>query len=319
MSISHLQSGVSVVVPVYNSAQTLELLVSGLQSIFEKLAVPCELILVDDCSKDGSWGTIARIAELNQWVTGISLMRNYGQHNALLCGIRAARFDTLVTMDDDLQNPPSEIPKLLAELDRGFDVVYGRPLIEQHGLCRNLASAITKLALGSVMGIETARSVSAFRAFRTQVRDAFASYQSWFVSIDVLLTWGASRFSAVAVDHQPRARGVSNYTLIKLLRHAVNMLTGFSVLPLQLASLFGFLFALFGMGVLAYVLGCYVLLGSSVPGFPFLASIIAILSGVQLFALGVMGEYIARIHFRTMDRPAYAVRQVKATSPTNQR
>jgi len=235
-------------------------------------------------------------------------MRNYGQHNALLAGIREAQYPVIITMDDDLQNPPEEIPLLLAKLHEGYDVVYGTPAREQHGLSRDLASRVTKLALQSAMGAETARKVSAFRVFRTRVREAFANYQGPFVSIDVLLTWGTTRFAAVSVRHDPRRIGKSNYTFRKLVTHALNMMTGFSVLPLQLASLMGFGFALFGLLMLVYVLGRYLIQGGSVPGFPFLASTIAIFSGVQLLALGIIGEYLARMHFRMMERPTYVIR-----------
>ncbi len=214
-------------------------------------------------------------------------------------------------MDDDLQNPPEEIGKLLALLGDGVDVVYGTPETEQHGFLRNQASRITKIALQSAMSAETARSVSAFRAFRTRLREAFASYAGPFVSIDVLLTWGSTRFAHVRVKHEPRTAGASNYTFRMLVTHALNMTTGFSTLPLQIASFIGFVFTLFGLFVLAIVLGTYVVNGgASVPGFAFLASIIAIFSGAQLFALGIIGEYLARMHFRSMDRPAYVVRDV---------
>jgi undecaprenyl-phosphate 4-deoxy-4-formamido-L-arabinose transferase len=236
-------------------------------------------------------------------------MRNYGQHNALLCGIRAARFDTVVTMDDDLQHPPEELFKLLAKLEEGFDVVYGFPEQQQHGVLRDLASQLTKLALRGSMGVETARHVSAFRAFRTKARDAFAGYHSPFVSIDVVLTWATTRFAAVKVRHDPRSLGVSNYTFRKLFTHAMNMMTGFSTVPLQLANFLGFTCTAFGGLILLYVVARYLVYGTTVPGFTFLASIIAIFSGAQLVALGIMGEYMARMHFRTMERPTYAVRE----------
>jgi undecaprenyl-phosphate 4-deoxy-4-formamido-L-arabinose transferase len=235
-------------------------------------------------------------------------MRNCGQHNALLCGIRAAKYDVIVTMDDDLQDLPEEIPKILDKLKEGYDVVYGTPQKGQHGFWRNLASRVTRLALQSAMGAEAARDASAFRAFRKEVRNAFANYQGPFVSIDVLLTWGTTRFGAIKVQHNLRREGSSNYTFFKLATHAFNMMTGFSTLPLQLASLVGFVFTLFGFGVLAYVIGRYLIQGSPVQGFPFLASVIAIFSGAQLFALGIIGEYLARMHFRMMDRPPYVVR-----------
>jgi undecaprenyl-phosphate 4-deoxy-4-formamido-L-arabinose transferase len=128
------------------------------------------------------------------------------------------------------------------------------------------------------------------------------------VSIDVLLTWATSSFVAVEVRHDPRTAGQSNYTVGKLITHALNMLTGFTTLPLQLASFCGFGVTAFGIGILIYVVGRYLWRGTSVPGFPFLASIVAIFSGTQLFALGIIGEYLARVHTKTMEKPAYTVR-----------
>jgi len=303
-----VKSGISVVVPVYNSQDSLPLLVGRLGPVLASCSAKFEAILVDDCSRDKSWDVILELSREHEWMRGIRLMRNYGQHNALLCGIRAARFDIAVTLDDDLQNPPEEIPRILERLREGFDVVYGRPNQERHGLLRDLASTLTKVALRSAMGAETARSVSAYRAFRTQLRDAFVNYRGPYVSIDVLLTWATTRFSSVTVRHDQRLIGRSGYSLGKLIRHAMNMMTGFSTFPLQVASIIGFAFTVFGAGVLGFVLWRYFAAGSTVAGFPFLASVIAIFSGAQLFALGIIGEYLARMHFRTMDRPPYAVR-----------
>lgn len=305
-----MKHSLSVVIPVYRSADSLPELAAALVETLPRIADQFEVLLIDDGSPDESWRTIEQLSQQYPFIRGIALMRNYGQHNALLCGIRLARYDVIVTMDDDLQHPPSEIATLLAALDEKTDVVYGAPEREQHGLLRDLASQVTKLMLQGSMGVENARSVSAFRAFRTMLRDAFAHFSSPYVSIDVLLTWGTRRFKAVRVPHQARRYGQSTYTLRKLITHALNMITGFSVLPLQLASYMGILFALFGFLVLVYVVGRALLFGIVVPGFAFLASTIAIFSGAQLFALGVIGEYIARIHFRTMDRPIYTVRSM---------
>lgn len=298
----------SVIVPVYNSAESLPLLVERLHQVLSDIARKYEVILVNDGSRDQSWDRIVELSNRYPWITGMNLARNFGQHNALLCGIRQAQYEFIVTMDDDLQNPPEEIPALLGKLAEGYDVVYGTPDRERHNLWRNLASQMTKLALQGAMGVKTASKVSAFRAFRRHVREAFAGYHGPSVNIDVLLTWGTNRFSAIPVRHEPRSLGVSNYMFGKLVIHGLNMLTGFTTLPLQLASITGFTFLLFGMGVLAYVLGRYLIEGDSVPGFPFLASIIAIFSGAQLFALGIIGEYLARMYFQIMDRPPYALR-----------
>jgi undecaprenyl-phosphate 4-deoxy-4-formamido-L-arabinose transferase len=212
-----------------------------------------------------------------------------------------------ITLDDDCQNPPEEIPALLAKLDEGYDVVYGAPEQARHGLFRDKASLLTRMALRSFMGAETARYVSAFRALRTEVRDAFSDYSNPFVSIDVLLTYGTSRFAHVFVRQEPRASGTSNYTFRKLAAHAANMVTGFTALPLRLASLAGLAFSFLGALMLAYVVLNFVATGGVVQGFAFLASAIAIFSGVQLFALGILGEYLGRIHERTMGRPPYRV------------
>jgi glycosyltransferase involved in cell wall biosynthesis len=308
IGVGHLSSGLSVVVPVYNSAPCLPGLAEALVPVLAAHATQYEVILVNDGSRDESWEVIEELAARQPCVRGVNLLRNYGQHNALLCGIRLANHDLIVTMDDDLQHPPEEIPKLLDTLAEGFDVVYGTPQKEQHGLLRDLASQVTKLALQSAMGAETARKASAFRVFRTHLRDGFAGYHGPFVSIDVLLTWSTTRFAAVAVRHDPRRAGVSNYTVGKLLAHALNMMTGFSTLPLQLASVIGFVFTVFGIAVLLWAVGRYIVLGGSVPGFPFLASVIAIFSGAQLFSLGIIGEYLARMHFRIMDRPTYVIK-----------
>lgn len=307
-----MTQALSVVVPVYNSEATLELLAARLQPVLAAHCDEYELILVNDGSGDGSWSAIERLVQGAPWIRAFNLMRNYGQHNALLCGIRAARHPLIVTMDDDLQHPPEVIPDLLAAFRADTDVLYGVPEHEQHGFMRDLASRITKLALKSAMGAETARHVSALRLFRTQLRDAFGSYRSPFVSIDVMLTWATRRFAHISVPHAPRLSGVSHYTVRQLISHAINMVTGFSVLPLQLASMVGFGFTVLGLLSLLFVVGRFVISGTSVPGFPFLAAIISVFSGAQLFALGVIGEYLARMHFRLMDRPAYVIRDAHA-------
>ena len=306
-------SGISVVIPVFNSEKTLKELYQRLRKVLQNIE-QFEIIMVEDGGSDQSWMIIKELAVTDHNVHGIHLSRNYGQHNAILCGIRVARYETIITMDDDLQNPPEEIPKLLEKLNEGYDVVYGRPQFAQHGIWRNIASIITKFTMQNAMGTETARNISAFRAFRTRLRNAFNNYQNPFVSIDVLLTWGTTSFTAISVGHDPRKMGNTNYTFRKLVTHAINMMTGFSTLPLQMASLGGFTFMLFGLGVLVYVILRYFIQGGIVPGFPFLASIIAIFSGAQLFALGIIGEYLGRMHSRMIERPIYTVRE--ATSIT---
>ncbi len=296
----------SVVIPVYNGADTLPALVACLARELPGVASSYEVILVDDCSPDRSWELIGELSQRYPWVRGVHLMRNYGQHNALLCGVRLARYELTLTMDDDLQHPPEEIAKLIAKLDEGYDVVYGNPLKMPHAAWRNAFSFFTKRALASIMGVKTVRDIGAFRLFRTGLRRAFASYRNPNVLLDVLLSWGASRFAVVRVNHAPRPAGHSNYNFFKLFSTTMMVLTAFSTLPLRFASLLGLAFTLFGLGVLVYVLVLYFTAGS-IPGFPFLASIISVFSGAQLFALGIFGEYLARMFDRSMDRPIYVI------------
>lgn len=299
---------VSIVIPVYNSSDTLEELVRRLEPVLASCAAQAEVVLVNDDSSDHSWKVITRLIQDYPWVQGIDLMRNYGQHNALLAGIRIAQYSVIITMDDDLQHPPEEIPNLLAKLAEGYDVVYGTPREQKHSLWRILASTFLRLSLRGVLGINLARHVSAFRAFRVDLRDAFRNYESPHVFLDVLLSWGTTRYGIVEVAHSPRRYGHSNYSFMKLTIQAINMLLGFSTLPLRLASILGFGFMLLGLLVLTFVLGRYLIIGYSIPGFPFLASTIAVFSGAQLFALGIIGEYLAHVHTRTMGRPAYVIR-----------
>ena len=303
----------SVVIPVYNSQDSLVQLIARLGAALRELSTDYEVLLVNDGSRDKSWLIICNQIELHPWVRGVNLMRNYGQHNAILCGIREAQYEIIITMDDDLQHPPEEIHKLIKKIDEGYDVVYGSPTSLPHSLWRNLFSRFTKRTLAYAMGIRTIRYIGPFRAFRTDLRAAFASYQNPSVIIDVLLSWGTSNFTTVTVNEEVRHSGRSNYNFFKLFRIAMEILTGFSTIPLRLASLLGFLFTIFGLAVFIYVVVVFLTAGS-VPGFPFLASIIALFSGVQLFALGIFGEYLARIFDRNMDRPPYVVSEREGNS-----
>jgi len=299
----------SIVVPTYNSAYCLENLVQRLELAIRHLFDDYEIIFVVDGSPDQSWQIIRSLANKNRKIRGINLMRNYGQHNALFCGIMAAKFELIATMDDDLQNPPEELAKLLGEIEKGFDIVYGTPIQEQHGLLRDLASKATKMILSSIMGAKQAKCVGAFRLFRKEVRQAFMDFHGPYINIDVLLSWGSTSISSVPVKHNPREKGKSTYTLTKLFSHAINLVTGFSTLPLRISSIIGFLFAFIGIVILIYVLIRRIFFSVEVPGFTFLASTISFFSGAMLFALGIIGEYLARMYFRIMDKPKFVIRE----------
>jgi glycosyltransferase involved in cell wall biosynthesis len=297
----------SVVVPIYKGESFIETLVAELSRTLPTFAEKYEVILVNDGSPDKSWNLIEKLTRQYECVRGIRMMRNYGQHNATLCGVRAAQYEVVVTMDQDLQHPPGEIPQLLVKLEEGYDVVYGAPRKLPQSFLRNIMTASIKWILAKVIGLPSVHNVSAFRVFRTHLRDAFANFQSPSLILDVLLSWGTTSFTSVQVDIAPAEH--SNYSFTMLVRTATLILIGYSTLPLRIASWIGFGMTLFGLGVFIYVLVVYFTAGSP-PGFPFLASMIALVSGAQLFALGIFGEYLARMFDRSMDRPPYVVQEM---------
>ena len=305
-------AALSIVVPVYRSVETLPVLVARIHAALASMNH--EIVLVDDGSPAPTWEMIQNLSRHDASVVGVRLGRNAGQHNALLAGLRAARHDVTVTIDDDLQNPPEEIPSLFAALVDGVDVVYGSPQEVAQRRWRRGSSTWMRTLMASSLGVDNAARMSSFRLFRTHLRDGFDGDLGPGVSIDALLSWSTSRFASVDVQHSERAEGRSNYTFRKLLRFALDTATGYSAVPLQIAMTLGLITAVFGVGVLFWVIGRQIVQGTDVPGFPFLASMIAIFSGVQLITIGIIGEYLARMHFRVMHKPTYVVAE-RTTQP----
>ncbi len=303
--VMNLSSKISVVVPVYCSEQTLKELVSRVSDALQNCDF--EIILVDDASGDGSWQEISSLAKENQRVHGIRLGRNSGQHGALLAGVRVAKFEIVVTIDDDLQNPPEDIEKLVSELKPNVDVVYGVSTEIRQSFYRQLGSKFVRKFFSSALGFNNAVTMSSFRAFRTELREGFNTQLGPNISLDALLTWSTTRFAVAKVRHDERKIGSSHYTFRKLVRFMIDMTTGYSALPLRLATAIGFTTIGFGFLLLLYVVGRPLSTGESVPGFPLLASSIIIFSGVQIFLLGILGEYIGRMHFRVMNKPTYMI------------
>ena len=298
------QPGVSIVVPTYKSPTSLTELVERT----ELLGLSAfEIIIVDDGNNDATWEQIGLLSQSKKSVVGLRLGRNFGQHSALLAGVRKAKYSQIVTIDDDLQNPPEEIPNLLAKLVNGVDVVYGVSTQVRQNVWRRFTSRTAKAIFAKVLGFESAISISSFRAFRTQLREGFAGELGPHVSLDALLTWSTSRFSTLEVEHHARRVGKSNYSFTKLVRFMLDTATSYSTRPLRLATTIGFITTLFGLLLLVWVVGNAIFVGDSVPGFPFLAASIAVFSGVQLVVLGILGEYLGKIHFRAMNKPTFSV------------
>jgi undecaprenyl-phosphate 4-deoxy-4-formamido-L-arabinose transferase len=301
------RSTYSVVVPVYNAEDTLEELVLRLIRTFEKIKEPYELIFIDDNSQDRSWDILRSLREKHPEVSCYQLMRNYGQQNATMCGFRLAKGQFILTLDDDLQNPPEEIPSLITELEKGYDAVFGVYEAKKHTRYRLWGSWLINKFY--VLTFKTKGRVSAFRILRSDLAKKILEYDLNFTYINGLISWYSDRISRVNVKHQLRPQGRSGYTLGKLLALSVNMMTNFSLLPLQIASFAGLLFASAG-----FILGLFfgvrrLLFGTDVSGFTAIFVSISFFSGMILFFLGVIGEYIGRIHLNINRRPQYSIRQ----------
>jgi undecaprenyl-phosphate 4-deoxy-4-formamido-L-arabinose transferase len=311
-----MRPDLSLVIPVYRSPNTLGLLLDRVRAVLAPLGRSWEIIFVDDSGPDPrAWDVLEGLqADDPEHVVAIQLMRNFGQHNALMCGLHHAHGRFVVTMDDDLQNPPEEIPRLLEAIEtQGLDLVYGTIADgKKHGKFRNLGSwAITKFGQ---MVFQSNVKGSSYRIMRLQLVKCILTYDLNFTFIDGLLAWNTQRVGQVTVKHHPRAVGRSTYSLSKLLVLTFNMITNFSLLPLQLISACGFLAAAAGLAVAFYYLVHYFFAQIAVPGYASTIIAILVLGGIQLLALGMMGEYIGRLHQNVSRKPQYVVRHVVASA-----
>ncbi|MFG1609401.1 glycosyltransferase family 2 protein [Actinoplanes sp. NPDC049265] len=297
---------ISVVIPCYRSAETLPPLVERLAAITTDGRK--EILLVVDGGDRATWAAASRLDRRHDEVRAMRLSRNYGQHNALVAGIREARHEVVVTMDDDLQHRPEEIGTLLAALTPDVDLVYGVAAEEEHGAARSLASRLAKSGLERLLRVPGARQLSAFRAFRTFLRDGFTELRGPHACLDVALSWGTTSVTSVTVRMDEREHGRSGYTLRMLLRHTLNMVLGYSAAPLRLVTYLGFLVGLIGVLLLGRVLWLYFTGETTVAGFTTVASMVALFSAAQMIAVGVLGEYIGRIHANGLGLPTYVVR-----------
>lgn len=308
------KSSLTILIPVYFGEDTLRAFVEALLTQLAGEERKFEVLLVDDGSRDNSWEVIEELAKQHPGVVrGIRLSRNFGQHNALMCGFHHARGDVVITMDDDGQHPPEEIPKLLETLEKtGADVVYGVPRRKEHHWLRNLASAMVRAFFRWVFRLKV--DPSPFRAIRREIVQLILPYDLSFVYLDGLLAWYTDRFAQVEVEHHPRLHGRSTYTLRKLITLAFNLFTNFAIGPLQVVSLIGFASTVFGLVLAAYYLVMRLVGQITVPGFATLAILVLVMGGLQLLSLGLIGEYLGRVHLNVNRKPQFAVRAMTEPS-----
>ena len=249
MTTTDQEIELSVVIPVFNAEQTLRDLLARLLVVLSSIGKRFEIIMVNDGSRDDSWRILRELQDCHQdELVVIDLMRNFGQHNALMCGLRNSRGALVITMDDDLQNPPEEIDKLIQCIEHGtFDLVYGYSANKRHGLWRNLGSELTQRFYRAIF--RRKNRVSSYRIIKRTLVESVLSYDRTFTYLDGLFAWNTDRIGEVNVDHHVRRSGRSGYSLKSLLTLALNLFTNFSLVPLQIVSSLGFIVA-FGGGTL---------------------------------------------------------------------
>jgi undecaprenyl-phosphate 4-deoxy-4-formamido-L-arabinose transferase len=311
------QPYLSVVIPVYCSGRTLRMLAERVFQVFDKYPDDCEIVFVDDGSSDDSWEVLKEIHSREpKRTTIIRLMRNFGQHNALMCGLRHTKGRYVVTMDDDLQNPPEAIVLLIEALYTGdYDLVYGVYNAKRHERWRNLGSYVVNSFFRLVF--KTDCTVTSFRILRRELVTASLSYSLNFTYLDGLFAWNTQRIGQVTVEHCQRRDGRSGYSLSKLLLLALNLFTNFSLLPLQAVSIIGLLAAVGGLITGAYYVVLFLTSKITVPGYASIITAVLILGGVQLLALGMMGEYLGRVHLNINRKPQYTIREVCGQLPAS--
>jgi len=301
---------VSVVIPVYQSEATLRALTIRLLPVLRGIADNFEVIFVDDGSRDRSWQILKELQGENpDSVVAVRLMRNFGQHNAVMAGFHRARGNLVVTLDDDLQHPPEEITKLLTSLEQNdLDLVYGNYNRKQHASWRNFGSRLTVWFFQSIFKVHV--TPTSFRAMRRDLVESILPYDRNFTIIDGLLAWSTQRIGEVEVEHHPRASGSSGYSIRKLLLQLMNVVTNFSLAPLQLVSVFGIVSSLAGLMLALYYIYRYFSNAVGVPGYASLIVTVLVTSGLQLLSLGIIGEYLGRVLLNINKKPQFIERKV---------
>lgn len=313
---------VSVIIPCYCSRAALPRLVTDL---YEVLAghESVEIVLVNDASPDDgeTWRIITELSQLysrgtgGRSLLGVDLAINSGEHNAVLAGLRHATGEAVVVMDDDGQNPPSEVPRLLEHLLRDIDVVYSTFPVKQHGWFRNLGSRITNWVAGVLMNKPRGLYLSSFKVMHRRLVDRIVQYPGSFPYIDGLVFRNTQRYAVVTVEHLARQDGRSGYSFIRLMRLYTNMAFGFSILPLRVLTFSGLAIAITAMITALVFIGQYFISGISVEGWTSLSVLVIFFGGVTLLALGILGEYFGRMYLTMTGKQPYVVHQRIGTSP----
>jgi polyisoprenyl-phosphate glycosyltransferase len=300
----------SVIVSVYNGAASLWELTDRIHTVFSELDKTYELILINDCSKDNSWDVITEMKNNNCNLRAFNLAFNVGQFTATFCGMEHARGDYIITMDDDLQNPPEEIPKLITKINENihYDCVFGIPDRKQHNFVRNFGSRAIQLLYEKLWALDSSIKISGFRVFTKEIKDKLLMFETKSPVISALILKLSSKIGNVTVCHEKRKNGKSNYSLTKLIAATFDNIVNFSTFPLQIIARIGILTSMLSFFIAIFYTIQYFRGVVTQPGYFSIIITISFFSGLILFSIGIIGEYIMRIITEVNHTPKYIIK-----------
>lgn len=299
----------SVVIPVYNSETSLQELCKRIVAVFIKLGLSYEILFIDDFSSDNSWKLMQALREENENIKILQLMRNYGQHNAIMCGFHSVSGKYIITLDDDLQNPPEEIPKLINKINKGYDAVIGAPESKKDTVFKNAGSSLIRYLTTKIFNKPKELKLSSFRIITRAVVGDIKNFKTPYPFIAGILLSITTNIANVTVKHDERKYGKSNYNLSKLLKLAFNLIVNYSAIPLRLIAFVGM-----AVSFLALFLGSFFMIrtliyDSIVPGWTSVVVLLSFFNGILLAFLAMQGEYLARIIGEVSNRKQFIIRK----------
>jgi polyisoprenyl-phosphate glycosyltransferase len=310
----------SIVVPVYNSQDILPELVQRIQKTASALGLTkqFELLLINDGSPDKSWSVIVELANRYNFLRGVNLRKNFGQHSATMAGLHYVRGQIIVIMDDDLQHPPEDVCELMRAVEDGADVCYVRYQERQHALWKIVGSRINNWAANLLLGKPRDVYLSSFKAMTCKVVEEVIKYDGPYAYLDGLILDVTRSIRVIDIRHQPRYKGSSNYNVGRSISLWLRMATSFSIVPLRLATVLGLSMAILSLFVIVWVV-VYRMMHPEIPaGWASLIAVILFIGGVQTFCIGMLGEYLGRAYLKINRKPQFVVRTTtwKSENPT---
>lgn len=298
----------SIIVPVFNSEQTVGEVIDRTAAACDEAGISYEIIAVNDGSRDGVWEVLEKKAVENPNLIAIDLLKNYGQHTAVFEGLKVAKGMYVVTIDDDLQNPPEEIPPILAKAREGHDLVFGRFRQKRHALYRRLGTKVVDWMNRRVFGKPKDLVLTNFRAIRRDVVDRMVSYQGAYPYIPGLALMYSRKPANLLVEHEPRRVGASGYSMGKILELVFRILFNYSSFPLRFVSTIGLLVTAGAFLLTGFLFLRAVIVGTTVPGWASVAVMLSFFNGVTLLIISMLGEYVVRLLDQSSQATSYHVR-----------